>query len=123
MDALLELAAEPSAVRDYVDADGRTHELAMRATAVTQMPRVCIFDLGSREEHLDVHLPLEWRGRRLQSLVVHEGADGRGHYLAAGRAEGGGWWVKSDAEVHSVSPGSVIALPACIAVYCGERGG
>jgi hypothetical protein len=117
---LLHHAAEPSAVHEYVDAHNQVHEVAMRATSLTVVPAVCIFDLGSREEHRDVRLPLVWRGRQLQALVVHQGEDGRGHYIAAGRAKGGVWWVKSDTEVEAVDSVTDIHMAACLAVYCGK---
>lgn len=107
-------------MREYVDAENRLHELAMRATELTVVPPVCIFDLGSREEHRDVRLPLVWRGRKLQALVVHQGQDGCGHYVAAGRAKGGVWWVKSDTEVEAVDSVTEIHMAACLAVYCGK---
>jgi uncharacterized UBP type Zn finger protein len=119
LDELLEQEAEPSAVEDYEDGEGVRHPVAITATKVTTMPRCCIFVFKTAEEHFNVQLPLEWRGRRLQAFVVHQGANGRGHYVCAGRAKTA-WWKKSDETVEVVDLDLVqlVNTPAYLAVYC-----
>jgi len=116
LDELLSQDAEPSAVRDYVDDAGLVHQLAMRATHVSQYPHTCIFVFGSHDLHFPVFLPMEWRDRRLQSFIVHQGKDGSGHYISAGRAKNG-WWVQSDEAVETVSDASDVTVAAYVAIY------
>ena len=120
LDELLEQMSEPSAVYDYVDDEGEVHMVAMCATELTRIPRAAIFVFGSHDSHFSVRLPLVWRGRRLQAFVCHQGSDGRGHYVCAGRAKSA-WWAKSDASVEAVSmddvQGDCVTAAAYIAVY------
>lgn len=120
VDELLDQMAEPSAVYDYVDDDGEVHVVAMCATELTRVPAACILVFGSHNAHFNVRLPLEWRGMRLRSFVVHQGGDGSGHYVFAGRAKGS-WVAKSDEHVEVVDQsemsGDEVSAPAYIGVY------
>lgn len=54
LDELLEQAAEPSHIYDYVDHEGEVHMVATSATAVTTWPAVCVFVFGSYDCHFKV---------------------------------------------------------------------
>lgn len=116
LDELLEAAARPTCLDDYVDDEGNEHT-AFTDTAITRLPPVCIFVFDSRHCHFAVHMPCEWRGRRLRAFIVHQGADRRGHYVAAGRVKDQ-WWVKSDETVEAVDAAEHVDVDALVAVYC-----
>ena len=96
---------------------GEVHDLAMRATCVSKYPHSCVFVFGSHDQHFSVCLPVEWNGRRLQAFIVHQGRDGCGHYISAGRASKESWWIKSDERVETVDDASDVTAAAYVAIY------
>ncbi len=115
LEELLAHAEEPEFLCDYVDRDGAYHALAVKHTAVTRFPRVCVFTFGTNHQLFPVQLPDVWDGRRLGSLVMHQGDDGDGHYLMAARVRDD-WWIKSDDECLRVEDAALVTTlaPVCV---------
>jgi uncharacterized UBP type Zn finger protein len=115
LEELLKNTEEPEAISDYVDHDGARHSLAIKTTIVTRYPPVCIFTFGTNIAKLTVQLPDTWDGRKLSSVIMHQGrSQNSGHYLMAARVHGD-WWIKNDSEVVKVDDANKVT---CLAPVC-----
>jgi len=98
---LIDDREEPVGIADYVDGDGKKHNVAAIRTRVTKWPKVIIFSFSMYDYKFPIEIPLEFEGRKLFACVMHQGARQGGHYALLVRRYDK-WYIKDDASVQEI---------------------
>jgi len=98
---LLEDRFEERNIEGYVDAQGRTHEVAGIRNRVSKWPRIVSFSFSMYDYKFPIEIPFEFEGKKLFACVLHQGVQRGGHYaLLVRRFEK--WYIKDDESVREI---------------------
>jgi ubiquitin C-terminal hydrolase len=98
---LLEDRFEERNVEGYVDAQGKTHEVAGIRNQVSKWPRIVSFSFSMYDYKFPIEIPKEFQNKKLFACILHRGHRAGGHYaLLVKRFDK--WYIKDDETVHDV---------------------
>jgi ubiquitin C-terminal hydrolase len=98
---LLDDRFEERNVEGYVDAQGKTHEVAGIRNRVSKWPRIVNFSFSMYEYKFPIEIPFEFEGRKLFACVLHQGVQRGGHYALLVRRFDK-WYIKDDESVREI---------------------
>jgi ubiquitin C-terminal hydrolase len=98
---LLDDRFEERNVEGYVDAQGKTHEVAGIRNRVSKWPRIVSFSFSMYEYKFPIEIPFEFEGRKLFACVLHQGVQRGGHYALLVRRFDK-WYIKDDESVREI---------------------
>ena len=98
---LLDDRFEEQNIEGYVDAQGKTHEVAGIRNRVSKWPRIVSFSFSMYEYKFPIEIPFEFEGRKLFACVLHQGVQRGGHYALLVRRFDK-WYIKDDESVREI---------------------
>jgi hypothetical protein len=98
---LVDRRADPVPIENYTDDSGETHPVAAIRNVITEWPRVLGVSFSMYTNKYPIHVPLEFRGLRLFSCIIHHGIQHGGHYVLLVRRYDR-WYIKDDEDVREV---------------------
>jgi len=98
---LLDDRFEERNVEGYVDAQGKTHDVAGIRNRVSTWPRIVSFSFSMYEYKFPIEIPFEFEGRKLFACVLHQGVQRGGHYALLVRRFDK-WYIKDDESVREI---------------------
>jgi ubiquitin C-terminal hydrolase len=102
---LLDDRLEEHEIEGYLDAQGKTHDVAAIRHRVTKWPRITSFSFSMYDYKFPIEIPFEFEGRKLFACVLHQGVQRGGHYALLVRRFNK-WYLKDDETVREVEPTS-----------------
>jgi ubiquitin C-terminal hydrolase len=100
---LLDDRLEEHEIEGYLDAQGKTHDVAAIRHRVTKWPRIVNFSFSMYDYKFPIEIPFEFEGRKLFACVLHQGVQRGGHYALLVRRFNK-WYLKDDETVREVEP-------------------
>lgn len=98
---LLEDRFEERNIEGYVDAQGKTHEMAGIRNRVSKWPKIVSFSFSMYDYKFPIEIPFEFEGRKLFACVLHQGVQRGGHYALLVRRFDK-WYIKDDESVREI---------------------
>jgi ubiquitin C-terminal hydrolase len=102
---LLDDRLEEHEIEGYLDAQGKTHDVAAIRHRVTKCHRITSFSFSMYDYKFPIEIPFEFEGRKLFACVLHQGVQRGGHYALLVRRFNK-WYLKDDETVREVEPTS-----------------
>jgi len=101
LETLVNRRQDPVALENYTDDSGQTHAVAAIRNQVTKWPKVLGISFSMYDRKFPIHIPLEFKGLRLFSCIIHHGIRNGGHYALLVRRYDS-WYIKDDESVRQV---------------------
>ena len=98
---LLDDRLEEHEIEGYVDAQGKTHDVAAIRHRVTKWPRITSFSFSMYDYKFPIEIPFEFEGRKLFACILHQGVQMGGHYALLVRRFDK-WYIKDDESVREI---------------------
>lgn len=98
---LIDDRAEPIPIENYVDSDGRTHDVAAVRRVVVRWPKVICISFSMYDYKFPIEIPFEFENKKLFACIIHLGVKNGGHYATLVRRYDK-WYIKDDETVREV---------------------
>jgi ubiquitin C-terminal hydrolase len=100
---MLERAGKWNALTDFVDDDGKSHNVATTRSLIRDLPKFPMFTFD-RKGIVNAPTALKARERKftLVAAGLHLGTQSGGHYVTLGRSRTGDWYLFDDEHVRKV---------------------